>query len=117
MKRKQLITSFSLALIVLLSILFQSVHSYEHIAKQLSEKKCHHNYNDENGEITHEHYNDDSCFVCHFSFGSYISPEKLLLDFHNDFIEVPYFLSFSESVILFSKSSCPLRGPPSITTS
>ena len=117
MKRKQLITSFSLALIVLLSILFQSVHSYEHIAKQLSEKKCHHNYNDENGEITHEHYNDDTGFACHFSFGNYITPEKFSRDFHKDFIEVPYFLSFSESVTSFSESTCPLRGPPSVTIS
>ncbi|WP_163391854.1 hypothetical protein [Flavobacterium limi] len=113
MKKKQLITSISLALIVLFSILFQSVHSYEHISKQLSEKKCHHNYNDVNGEITHQHHNDDSCFVCHFAFGSYIGPEKISFQFFSNHQEIPYSFGISESFISFSKSLNPLRGPPS----
>jgi hypothetical protein len=117
MKRRQLITSFSLALIVLFSILFQSIHSYEHIAKQLSEKKCHHNYNDASGEITHQHHNDDSCFVCHFSFGSYITPEKFSFQFYNNHKEIPYFFSLSESVVSFSGSLYSLRGPPSTIVS
>jgi hypothetical protein len=117
MKRRQLIISFSLALTVLFSILFQSIHSYEHIAQQLSEKKCHHNYNDVNGEITHQHHNDDSCFVCHFSFGSYITPEKFSFHFYSNHQEIPYSFGFAESFISFSKSSHPLRGPPSTIVS
>ena len=112
MKKKQLIISVSLALTVLLSILFQSVHSYEHIAKQLSEKKCHHDYNDKNGAITHQHHNYDSCFVCQFSFESYITPEKISFQFYKYHKEIPYFLSFSENVVSFSGSLYSLRGPP-----
>lgn len=117
MKRKQFITSISLALMVLFSILFQSVHSYEHIAKQLSEKKCHHNYNDANGEITHQHHSDDACYVCHFSFGSYITPEKFSFNFYNNPKEIAYLFSFSENVISFSGSLYSLRGPPSAIVS
>jgi hypothetical protein len=117
MQKKQLIISVSLALTVLFSILFQSVHSYEHIAKQLTEKKCHHDYNDKNGEITHQHHNYDSCFVCQFSFESYITPENISFQFYKYHKEIPYFFSFSESVISFSGSLYSLRGPPSAIVS
>ncbi|MEL1252869.1 hypothetical protein AAEO57_03710 [Flavobacterium sp. DGU38] len=112
MKRRQLITGFSLGLMVLLSILFQSVHSYEHITQQLSEKKCHHSYNDTNGEITHQHHNDDTCFICHFAFGSYITPEKFAFQFFSNHQEIPYFFGFSECFISFTGSLYTLRGPP-----
>lgn len=117
MKKKQFITSISLALMVLFSILFQSIHSYEHISQQLSEKKCHHNYNDANGEITHQHDNDDSCFVCHFVFGSYLNPEKFSFQFFSNHQEIPYFFGFSESIVSFPGSSYTLRGPPSAIVS
>ncbi|WP_417942847.1 hypothetical protein [Flavobacterium sp. RS13.1] len=112
MKRRQLITGFSLGLMVLFSILFQSIHSYEHISQQFSEKKCHHNYKDANGEITHQHHNDDSCYICHFAFGSYINPEKIAFQFFSHQHEIPYFFGFSESIISFSGSLYTLRGPP-----
>ncbi|KIO53903.1 hypothetical protein [Flavobacterium hibernum] len=117
MKRKQLILSVSLALTVLFSILFQSIHSYEHIVKQLSEKQCHHNYNDPNGEITHQHHDYDVCFVCHFVFGSYIVPEKFAFEFRTFSSEIPYFFSLSEKVFSLSESVYLLRGPPAALVS
>ncbi|MFH7016485.1 hypothetical protein [Flavobacterium sp. FlaQc-47] len=117
MKRKQLISSVFLALTLLFSILFQSIHSYEHIVKQLSEKQCHHNYNDPSGEITHQHHDYELCYVCHFVFGSYIVPQEFAFQFHNYPIEIPYFFSLSEKI--FSLSECPylLRGPPAAIVS
>lgn len=112
MKKRQLITSVSLALMVLFSILFQSIHSYEHIVKQLSEKQCHHDYSDINGEITHQHHDYDTCFVCHFAFGSYITPEKFCFKFYYSYQEIPYFFHFPESAVSFSGSLYSLRGPP-----
>jgi hypothetical protein len=112
MKRKQLILSVSLALTVLFSILFQSIHSYEHIVKQLSEKQCHHNYNDPNGEITHQHHDFDVCFVCHFALGSYIVPEQFAFQFHTFNTQIPYFFSISEKIFSLSDSPYLLRGPP-----
>jgi hypothetical protein len=117
MKKKQLILSLSFAATVLFSILFQSIHSYEHIAKQLSEKQCHHKYNDPSGEITHQHHNYDLCYVCHFAFGSYIVPEHFSFQFHTFQHDVPYFLTFSENVFTFSGSAYLLRGPPAAIVS
>jgi hypothetical protein len=112
MKKKQLIISISLALTVLFSILFQSIHSFEHIAKQLSEKQCHHSYNDPNGEITHQHDNYDLCYVCHFAFGSYLVPEEFSFQFYTFTREIPYFFSIPEKIFSFSESAYLLRGPP-----
>ncbi|MEZ0181030.1 MULTISPECIES: hypothetical protein [Flavobacterium] len=117
MKRKQLILSFAFAVTILFSILFQSVHSYEHIVKQLSEKQCHHDYNDPNGEITHQHHNYDLCFVCNFAFGSYIVPESISFQFHTFGTETPYFFPLTEKIFSISKPSYLLRGPPAFIVS
>jgi hypothetical protein len=97
---------------VLFSILFQSIHSYEHIATQFSEKKCHHSYNDANGEITHQHYNDDTCYVCHFSFGSYLVLNEVAFKFQNLNKEIPYFFTPAQKVYSLSENAYLLRGPP-----
>lgn len=117
MKRKQLLLSLSLAAMVLFSILFQSMHSYEHIVKQLSEKQCHHDYNDRHGEITHQHHNFDSCFICHFAFTSYLAPQEVVFQFRVLHKEIPYFFTFSEKLLSFSKSAYLLRGPPTALVS
>lgn len=117
MKKKQLIISLSMALTVLFSILFQSIHSYEHIIKQLSEKQCHHDYNDPSGEITHQHHNYDLCYVCNFAFGAYTIPEHFSFEFHNFNREIPYFFTVSENISLFSESAYLLRGPPTAVVS
>lgn len=117
MKRKQLILSLSFAVTILFSILFQSIHSYEHIVKQLTEKQCHHNYNDPSGEITHQHHDFEVCFVCNFAFGSYIVPETFQFQFHSFEKEIPYFFSVSEKIFSISATSYFLRGPPSVIVS
>ncbi|MTH15067.1 hypothetical protein [Flavobacterium sp. LC2016-01] len=117
MKRKQLILSVSMTLTILFTILFQSLHSFEHIVKQLSEKQCHHNYNDPSGEITHQHHNYDLCYVCNFAFGSYTVAEIFSFQFRAFHKEIPYFFSFSENISSFSGSAYLLRGPPSAIVS
>ncbi|MBE8725164.1 hypothetical protein [Flavobacterium hungaricum] len=117
MKRKQLIISFSSAVMILFSILFQSIHSYEHIVKQLSEKQCHHDYNDPNGEITHQHHDYDLCFVCNFAFGSYILPDSFSFQVLSFQKETPYFFTFTEKILSFSGDYYFLRGPPSTVVS
>lgn len=117
MKKKQLILSFSFAVTILFSILFQSIHSYEHIVKQLSEKQCHHDYNDPNGEITHQHHNYDLCYVCNFAIGSYIIPESFSFQIHSFNSEIPYFFALSEKIFSLSSSPYLLRGPPAVIVS
>jgi hypothetical protein len=117
MNKKQLIVSVSLALTILFSILFQSVHSYEHVAQQLSEKHCHHQYDEKQGGITHQHHNYDLCYVCHFAFGSSIVPENFSFHFISLHKEIPYFFTLQESLISFSGSCYYLRGPPAAIVS
>ncbi|AWK03939.1 hypothetical protein HYN56_06710 [Flavobacterium crocinum] len=117
MKKKQLILSLSFAVTILFSILFQSIHSYEHIVKQLSEKQCHHNYNDPNGEITHQHHDYDVCFVCHFAFESFIVPQNFSFQFYYFNSDIPYFFPLSEKIFSIPKSAYLLRGPPATIVS
>jgi hypothetical protein len=83
MRKKQLVISISLVMTVLFSILFQSLHTYAHFVKQFAEKECHHKKNNYGEpEITHQHHTVDDCKVCHFTFGSYITPKVITYNFH-----------------------------------
>ncbi|WP_369769646.1 hypothetical protein [Flavobacterium sp. WC2416] len=114
MKKKQLLLSFSLALIIVFSILFQSLHTYEHFVKQFSQTECHHKYNVTHTEITHKHHNFDNCKVCHFTFGSYVSPLQFYYTLHSNYQSLPYFFENGETVISFSGSLYSHRGPPTL---
>jgi hypothetical protein len=70
MKNKFSIFSLMLTITVLLSMLFQSVHKYEHIAQQLSEIQCVHDKNSST-EITHQHHNYDFCGICAYKVSSF----------------------------------------------
>jgi len=111
MKKNKLIISLSLAIAVLFSILFQSIHTYEHLEKQLPQKQCHHKYSS-SSEITHQHHNFDHCNVCEFSFGSYISPKQFSYQLYSTYKQIPYFIGAKETVLSFSGSLYSLRGPP-----
>ncbi|WP_066312614.1 hypothetical protein ACRASX_05940 [Flavobacterium sp. TMP13] len=115
MKRRQLLLSFTLAMTVLFSILFQSIHSYEHLVTQLTEKECRHQYNNNNHtEVTHHHHSLEVCYVCHFAFSSYINPAEFVfqtLSFQN---VTPYFFTSSETIFSFSGSMYAYRGPPAV---
>jgi len=98
---------------VLFSILFQYVHSYEHLAIQLSEKKCYHKYNSSK-EITHQHHNYDRCFVCDFTLSSFVSAAISHFEFKKINIPTGYSFSQSEEINQFFKGSLfALRAPPS----
>jgi hypothetical protein len=112
MKRKQLIVNLSLMMAVLFAMLFQSFHSYEHLGKLLSQKQCHHKYNLHKTEITHAHHNFDHCFVCEFTFGSFLAPEKVSYKVYAVHKAIPYFFVAPKAVISFSGSQYLLRGPP-----
>jgi hypothetical protein len=97
---------------VLLSMLFHSLHKYEHIANQLSEIHCvHEKYSA--AEITHQHHNFDLCGICHYKLSSFtysfFSPFELktfeLYSNNTDFesIEITQF---------FKGSLFALRAPP-----
>lgn len=99
------------AIAVLFSILFQSLHSFEHLEKEFSEKQCHHQYHSPS-EITHQHHNFDHCFVCEFTFASFIAPETYSYPSHSVLRTIPYFFTATETPESFSGCSYSLRGPP-----
>lgn len=103
----------SLVMTVLFSILFQSLHTYEHFVKQFADKECHHKKNNSGEpEITHQHHSQDDCKVCHFSFGSYITPKVIAYNLHSNFKQVAYFHGTQEGIFIFSGSMYSHRGPP-----
>jgi hypothetical protein len=111
MKKKLVLLNWALTVAVLFSILFQSVDSYGHLATQRTEKQCHHKHNS-NAEITHQHHKFDHCFVCEFTFSSFISPETFAFQTQIIHQEKPFLLSVNKVFVPFFGSSHSLRGPP-----
>ncbi len=99
---------------VLFAILFQSLHSAEHLVAQLSEEHCHHDHNDGNAQFTHEHHGHKHCFVCEYSFSSFayfeISSITKSVIYSVDSRIISHSAIFKENRINFYLS----RGPPSI---
>ena len=113
MKKKFVILNSFLMFAVLFAMLFQSVHSYEHIAKQLSEKNCLHKYTSSK-EITHQHHDFDHCFVCHFTVSSFVGSEISRFEFKKITIPSGYSFFKSKEITQFFKGSLfALRAPPS----
>ncbi|TRX36721.1 hypothetical protein [Flavobacterium restrictum] len=111
MKKKQLIANLFFAIILLFSIVFQSFHGYEHHEKQLSQKICYHKQS-QKAELTHQHKGFDHCFVCEFTFGSYLLPDVFSYPVATTSHKTPYFFATKEAVLSFSGSLYSLRGPP-----
>lgn len=112
MKSKFVILNYFLMFTVLFSMLLQSIHSYEHLAKELSEKKCHHKYISDQ-EITHNHHNFDHCLVCNFTLSHFISSNYPRFEFKITTISSGYsFFKFGVNTQFFKGSLFALRAPP-----
>ena len=112
MKNKLIIINALMSVVILFAILFQSVHSYEHLTEKLLEKKCYHQRHS-NQEITHKHNSFDNCFVCQFAFSNYIN-----ISFNSNFgfiknqilqLKTSYYKSIT--INIFDVNYL-LRGPP-----
>ena len=66
MKQKLQITNAFLGLMVLFSVLFQSIHTFEHVIQQFFGEVCLHKYSDE-ATLNHSHH-WEKCTVCDFAF-------------------------------------------------
>lgn len=96
---------------VLFSILFQSVHSYEHfldgkttIASQ--------SIDDGTTKVQILDHNHEKCFVCEFTLSNFIATEFLTFDVQVPFKAVAYNFATVEAVEFFSGSLFSHRGPP-----
>jgi hypothetical protein len=113
MKKKIVIINALMGLVVLSAILFQSIHSLEHLAKQFSEKTCHHKYVHHKYELNHSHHDWEKCFACEFTFSNFVSTAVISIEINKDLIHTEYFTSYSkENIPSFSGSLFALRAPP-----
>lgn len=94
---------------VLFAILFQSLHSYEHfLGEEISVVQ-----QDSNRKDLHQNdHNHEKCFVCEFTFSSFLASAKPSFSFFSEFVKVPYQFQTPETAPFFSGSSFSLRGPP-----
>ena len=113
MKKKITAVNFLMSFAVLFAMLFQTVHSYEHILKQSAEKHCDHKYTPGQKEITHSHSVDANCHICHFAFSTFIPNAFQPFAFYKVFAETSYLFSYFEGISTFFKGSLfALRAPP-----
>jgi hypothetical protein len=114
MKIKNFILSFLFGLIVLCAIVLQSIHSFNHLKKELTTKECHHKYAKNKTEFTHSHQNLGHCFICEFTFSTSIKSEFFIFYFKK--VEIParyFYFYFKEINRSFLGSLFALRAPPS----
>jgi hypothetical protein len=113
MKKKFLILNYLMPVVLLFSIVFQAVHSYEHIEEQFSEKKCLHRQVS-NHELTHQHQTFEHCFVCDFALNNFVTQDFLYFNFENIAVTSQSPFSNSKEITLFFRGSLfALRAPPS----
>ncbi|WP_166638157.1 hypothetical protein [Flavobacterium chryseum] len=113
MKKKIIFINFLMSLTVLFSMLFQTVHSYEHVYKQLTEKHCDHKYSAHHKQITHAHSVENNCPVCHFTFSTFIPNAFHSLSFQNvNVVSTPVFFYKTAASTFFKGSLFALRAPP-----
>lgn len=115
MKKKIVLINLFMSVTVLFAMLFQTIHSYEHVYKQLTEKHCTHHSVDGQKQITHSHTVENNCHVCHFAFSTFIPNSFQALSFHKVTIATSYVFYYTKVASNFFKGSLfALRAPPSI---
>jgi hypothetical protein len=113
MKKKFVIINALMGLVVLSAILFQSIHSLEHLAKQFSEKTCHHKYVHHKFELNHSHHDWEKCFACEFTLSNFTSSDISTFSFKKFQIAPVYYFPFSKKITTSFKGSLfALRAPP-----
>lgn len=113
MKKKFIIINVFLSMAVLFSILFQSIHSYEHHSEQLAEKHFHFHYSKSKAEVTHSHSISEKCFTCDFNFSLFTITNFYVLHFHkNSAVNTLTSFLFYQHSSFFKGSLFSLRGPP-----
>ncbi|WP_229684143.1 hypothetical protein [Flavobacterium limi] len=115
-KKKFLIINLFMSLTVLFAMLFQTIHSYEHIYTQIHEKQCDHKYSPNEKQITHSHAVDTNCPVCHFTFSTFVSNSFHTFSFHTpNVVTSTVFFFYNKVTSTFFKGSLfALRAPPAL---
>lgn len=115
MKERLRYVNAAMGLMILLAILFQAAHSFNHLTKQFSKAHCHHVYHKHQTELHHGHDGLEKCFTCEFAFSHSVKIENEALSFVNKaFYTQPVFGYTAENISFFKGSSFLLRGPPPV---
>ncbi|WP_202110846.1 hypothetical protein [Flavobacterium hydrocarbonoxydans] len=113
MKKKIIFLNFSVSLMVLFAMLFQTVHSYEHIYKQITENHCDHSNSKLKNQITHSHSAESNCAICHFAFSPFTPTDFYSYSFTKVIHATPCVFYFTKVKTAFFKGSLfALRAPP-----
>lgn len=115
MKKKIIFVNYLMSIMVLSAMLFQTIHSYEHVFYQLTEKPCEHHTSANQKEITHSHSVDTKCHICHFAFSTYIPNAFQTVIFQKTHIGTKPVFVYTKTVSTFFKGSLfALRAPPAL---
>jgi hypothetical protein len=109
MKQKLAILNISLMLTVLLAILFQSLHSFEHFVLEDENVAT---FDPSKKDVHTDNHSHKKCFVCEFTFSSFVSSEFTSFELGSSFEAIAYTFSYNESPSFFIGSATSLRGPP-----
>lgn len=94
--------------VILLLTVFQSIHTYQHLAADfLAEShSCKHH------DHSHFHADDEECAICDFTLGFYVAPATFHLGVYASFLELPYQFNNPSIPTSFVGSMYAHRGPP-----
>ena len=111
MKKKIIHINFLLGILILFLTLFQSVHSYEHLSKPISNKKCFHKPS-LGTQLTH-HHDFEKCLTCEVTFSPFATAKFFCFQFNKThIISCPSLICTEEITPLFKGSLFSLRAPP-----
>lgn len=100
--------------VVLFTMLVQSLHTLGHLHELFSEKECHHKYSGKT-EVSHQHHPFDKCFVCEFTLAGYTFSEFQAFQTIAENNFTTSFPAHPEDVyLIFDGSQIALRGPPAV---
>ncbi|URC11251.1 MULTISPECIES: hypothetical protein [unclassified Flavobacterium] len=115
MKKKNVLIPLFMSVTVLFAMLFQTLHSYEHVYKQLTSKHCEHTYIEGQKQITHSHTVDNNCQICHFTFSTFIPNTFQTYSFLKATVETFSAFFYEKTIsVVFKGSLFALRAPPFI---
>jgi hypothetical protein len=98
---------------VLFTILFQSIHSYEHHSEQITAKLSHKHLSKNKAEISKNNSIPEKCATCDFNFSSFTTTDFFVFQIHkNGTVTTFYSFLYHQQSSFFAGSLFSLRGPP-----
>lgn len=116
MKKNFKILNLFMPLIVVFTILFPAIHSYEHIQSHNVAHKCiQHQHHTAKTEFKIQDHSNEECAICHFKFSPVTTFEFVTFQFYKNSTIIHFTCFYSKSFSAFFKGSLfSLRAPPTV---